>query len=60
MQDIFFRKDNYKGMPWYNELCIFCNIGVCKPEPDQIPDVQAALQKLGYQTRESNGYLIGA
>ena len=55
MEDIFFRKDNYKNEPWYNEFCIFLNIGVCKPEKQEyIKPMQDALEIMGYTTRVKN------
>lgn len=63
MHDIFFRKDNYKGEPWYNELLIFCAIGVCQPEDEHIKPLQEALSVLGYETRvlskDGKSYIAG-
>lgn len=63
MHDIFFRKDNFKDEPWYNELYIFCAIGVCQPEKEHIEPLKDALSVLGYETRllEKDGktYIAG-
>lgn len=51
MYDPFFRKDNFKEEPWYNDLCIFTAIGVTEVDDKDTEAVRAALRKLGYETR---------
>lgn len=51
MEDIFLRKEYFENNPWYDEFCVFLNIGVCKPEKEEyIEPMQDALSKMGYKT----------
>jgi hypothetical protein len=51
MTDIFFRKDNFKDEPWYDEMLVFCAIGICKAEKKEYTEpIREALAKLGYET----------
>jgi len=64
MQDIFLRKDNYKDEPWYNELLIFCAIGVCQPkDKEHIKPLREVLAVLDYETRmfskDGKDYIAG-
>lgn len=59
MSDMFLRKENFSDKRWYNEFCIFLNIGVCKPEQEDIPEVQDALLQMGFKTRVTKGYICG-
>lgn len=54
MVDIFLRKDNFADEPWYNEMLIFCAIGVCQPEEAHIAPLRDALAQLGYETHLSH------
>lgn len=64
MSDIFFRADNFKEEPWYEEFQIFLRIGVCKPAPEHLENVKSALYQMGYETvteslRNGEIYLSG-
>lgn len=64
MSDIFFRADNFKEEPWYEEFQIFLHIGVCKPVPEHLEAVKAAIYQMGYETvtelpRNGEIYLSG-
>lgn len=61
-EDIFFRADNFQREKWYGDLQMFMAIGVCKPNPENVSDLQKALKVLGYSTqtkKNENGlYLV--
>lgn len=63
MYDPFFRADNFRNEPWYEEFQIFLRIGVCTPCPEHLEAVKGALKTMGFTTveRNKNGivYLCG-
>lgn len=50
-EDMFFRADNFKNEKWYGDLQMYLAIGVCKPDRENVSDLQKALKVLGYPTR---------
>ena len=61
-EDVFFRPDNFRGQPWYNDFMIYRNLGVCQPKPEHTLEVQKALKVIGYPThtavRNGKTYLL--
>lgn len=51
-KDIFFRADNFQNEKWYDDLQMYRAIGVCKPDKENIPNLQKALKLMGYPTQE--------
>lgn len=47
--DIFIRKENFESENWYNEFCIFLNIGICKVLYEEVDDIKNALNQMGYK-----------
>lgn len=56
-EDLFFRADNFRQEPWYNEFLLYTRIGSCQPAPEHVLEVQKALKLMGYPTHtaEHNG-----
>ncbi len=50
-EDYFLRKDVFKDEPWYGDLIMFVDIGICKPSRKYMLPVRKALQMLGYHTK---------
>ena len=49
-EDPFFRADNFKNEPWYDDFQMYLHIGVCQPKPEHALQVQKALKVMGYPT----------
>ena len=49
-KDIFFRPDNFRDEPWYDDFQVYMAIGVCQPAPEHILQVRKALKVMGYFT----------
>ena len=49
-EDPFFRVDNFREEPWYDDFQIFLAIGVCKPAPEHVLAVRKALKIMGCPT----------
>ena len=49
-EDIFFRSDNFREEPWYEEFQMFLAIGVCQPPEEYTLQVRKALKVMGYDT----------
>ncbi len=49
-EDIFFRADNFRDEPWYDEFQIYMVIGICEPPEEYALQVRKALKVMGYDT----------
>lgn len=49
-EDPFFRGDNFCDEAWYGSFLLFTRIGVCRPAPEHVEEVQKALKIMGYST----------
>ena len=49
-EDPFFRADNFRDEPWYDDFQTFLAIGVCKPAPEHLLVVRKALKIMGCPT----------
>ena len=61
-EDIFFRPDNFRDEPWYEEFQIFLAIGVCQPPEEHALQIRKALKVMGFLThtasREGKTYIL--
>lgn len=61
-EDIFFRPDNFRDEPWYEEFQIFLAIGVCQPPEEHALQIRKALKVMGFLThtasREGKAYIF--
>ena len=61
-EDIFFRPDNFRDEPWYEEFQIFLAIGVCQPPEEHVLQLRKALKMMGFLThtasREGKTYIF--
>ena len=61
-EDIFFRPDNFRDEPWYEEFQIFLAIGVCQPPEEHALQIRKALKVMGFLThtasREGKTYIF--
>lgn len=48
MEDIFLRKEYFEDKSWYNQFCLFLNIGVCKVKKEEVEEVMDVLEQMGY------------
>lgn len=49
-EDIFFRPDNFREEPWYDDFQMFLAIGVCQPSEGYALQVRKALKVMGFDT----------
>ena len=52
-EDIFFRYDNFRDEPWYEDFQMYLAIGVCVPKEEHALQVRKALKIMGYDTHTS-------
>ena len=52
-EDIFFRYDNFRDEPWYEDFQMYLAIGVCVPQEEHALQVRKALKVMGYATHTS-------
>ena len=53
-KDIFFRADNFRDEPWYDDFQIYMAIGVCQPPEEHTLQVRKALKVMGLPTHVAN------
>ena len=60
--DIFFRPDNFRDEPWYDDFQMYMAIGVCQPQEEHALLVRKALKIMGYSThttiRDNKTYVV--
>ena len=52
-EDIFFRADNFRDEPWYEDFKMYLAIGVCTPQEEHALQVRKALKVMGYAAHTS-------
>lgn len=52
--DIFFRPDNFRDEPWYDDFQMYMAIGVCQPQEEHALQVRKALKVMGLLTHTAN------
>ncbi len=61
-EDIFFRYDNFRDEPWYEDFQMYLAIGVCTPSEEHALQVRKALKIMGYAThttvRDGKTYVV--
>ncbi len=61
-EDIFFRYDNFRDEPWYEDFQMYLAIGVCTPSEEHALQVRKALKIMGYAThttvRDGTTYVV--
>lgn len=60
--DMFFRYDNFRDEPWYEDVQMFRAVGICVPAAVHALQVRKALKILGYAThttvRDGTTYVV--
>ena len=61
-EDIFFRYDNFRDEPWYEDVQMYRAVGVCVPAAEHALQVRKVLKILGYAThttvRDGTTYVV--
>jgi len=61
-EDIFFRYDNFRDEPWYENIQMYRAVGICVPAAEHALQVRKALKILGYAThttvRDGTTYVV--
>ena len=61
-EDIFFRYDNFRDEPWYEDVQMYRAVGICVPAAEHALQVRKALKILGYAThttvRDGTTYVV--
>ena len=53
-EDIFFRADNFRDEPWYDDFQMYMAIGVCQPQEEHALQIRKALRVMGLPTHIAN------
>lgn len=52
--DIFFRPDNFRDEPWYDDFQMYMAIGVCQPQEEHVLPIRKALKVMGLPTHSAS------